>query len=34
MITVRYPTGVAVTYNTAHYVDRGVNEWRLLTSEN
>ncbi len=29
MITVRFPTGVSITYNAAHYVEHPERYWKL-----
>lgn len=33
MLTVRFPTGVSVTYNTANYLHRENDVWRLYTAK-
>lgn len=33
MITVRYPSGVAITYNRARFLTRGPSGWNLYTKE-
>ena len=33
MLTVRYPNGVAVTYNTANFLSRETDAWNLYTTD-
>jgi hypothetical protein len=33
MLTVRFPTGIAVTYNTAMFLKSGASSWRLYTAD-
>lgn len=33
MLTVRFPDGVAVTYNTANFLSREADAWKLYTGD-